>query len=189
MNTQKLLTLIIASVTLSTTVPAQEATPNAAASATPPVMAASPVFVATNAVVTAPLVVTNDYLVLTGDQAELTVGCKAVFNFTVTNAGKYEIATVINAPDESSNSFFVNIDAAPQDPDMIWDVEVTHGFEPRLANWRGGGTDSADEFAPKVFTLTAGAHQLIIVGREPGAELKSWYLKPAPVTAPAPTSP
>jgi hypothetical protein len=144
---------------------------------------------ASAAVLTPPLVVTNDYLVLTGAQAELAAGGKAVFNFTIADAGSYVIQTVVNAPDESSNSFFVNIDAPPVDPDMIWDVEVTHGFEVRLVNWRGSGTDSSDEFVPKRFTLTTGAHQLIIVGREPGTELRSVSFHPAPPAPAAAKSP
>ena len=83
----------------------------------------------------------------------------------------------------------MNIDAPPTDPDMIWDVEVTHGFEVRLVNWRGSGTDSSDEFVPKRFTLTTGAHQLIIVGREPGTELGSVSFHPAPPAPAAAKSP
>jgi len=135
---------------------------------------------ASAAVVTAPLVLTNDYIFLPGDQAELTNGGSAIFNFTITNAGDYVFETVINAPDESSNSFFVNVDAQPEDPDMIWDMDVTMGFEKRLINWRGNGDSMTDQFSPKRFTLAAGAHKLIIIGREPDAHLKSLTIRPAP---------
>jgi hypothetical protein len=137
-------------------------------------------FPASAATLTAPMVLTNDYFFLNSDQAEVTNGGKAVFNFTTTNAGDYVLESLVNAPDESSNSFFLNIDAMPDDA-MIWDVEVTTNFEQRVADWRGNGSDSAsDEFAPKRFTLTPGAHQIIIVGREPGTELKSITIRPAP---------
>ncbi len=143
-------------------------------------------FPASAATLTAPMVLTNDYFYLNSDQAEVTNGGKAVFNFSITNAGDYVIESLVNAPDESSNSFFLNIDATPSD-EMIWDVEVTTGFQKRVADWRGNGSDSSsDEFAPKRFTLTPGAHQIIIVGREPGTELKSVTIRPAPPQAPAP---
>jgi len=138
-------------------------------------------FSASAAVLTAPMAFTNDYLFLASDQADITSGGKALFNFTVTNAGNYVIEALVNAPDESSNSFFLNIDAQPEDPDMIWDVELTTGFEKRVADWRGNGSDSAsDQFAPKRFNLTTGAHQIVIVGREPGTLLKSLTIRPAP---------
>jgi hypothetical protein len=122
------------------------------------------------AVLSAPLVLTNGYI----SQPELTDiagGGKAVYNFTITNAGQYVIQAVANAADDSSNSFYVNVDAQPEDPTMIWDIEVTNGFEERTVNWRGTGESGTGEFVPKRFNLSAGAHQLIIVGREP-AELK-----------------
>ena len=141
-------------------------------------------FPASAAVLTAPLVLTNDYFYLTGDQAEVTNGGSAIFNFTITNAGDYVIEALVNAPDESSNSFFLNIDAQPEDPDMIWDIEVTGGFEKRVVDWRGNGDSSNDEIVPKSFKLAPGAHKLIIVGREPGTLLKSLTLRTAPPPPP-----
>jgi hypothetical protein len=84
------------------------------------------------------------------------------------------IQASVNSTSLTGNSFYVNIDAQPQDPSMIWDVNpVTSGFEQRLVCWRGNGTAEADQFVPEIFSLTAGMHQLIIVGREPGAQLQS----------------
>jgi hypothetical protein len=66
------------------------------------------------------------------------------------------------------------MDAEPQSPGMIWDVvPLTSGFAQETANWRGSGTDTADQFVPKVFTLSLGAHQLIIRGREAATLLQS----------------
>jgi hypothetical protein len=159
------------------TVPAfaQDAKTNADAAIPAPIKS----FNASDATLTAPLVLTNDYIVLQGDQAEVTNGGKAVFNFTVTNAGNFEIDTLVNAPDESSNSFFLNIDAQPVDPDMIWDVAVTGGFEKRVVSWRGSGDSGSDEFSPKRFKLDSGKHDIIIIGREPGTLLKSLSIRPA----------
>lgn len=132
---------------------------------------------ASAAVVTAPLVL-KDGAITHPETTELDAGGKAVFTFTVAKAGNYVIHAVVNAPDEESNSFFLNIDAKPEDPLMIWDMEVTKGFEERIVSWRGNGDSSADEFAPKRFALTAGEHKLILVGREP-ALLKSVSIRPA----------
>jgi hypothetical protein len=161
---------------------AQDANTNAV---TANVQASGQSFPASAAVLTAPLALTNDYIYLTTAQAELPDGGKAVFNFSVTNGGNYEIETVVCAPDESSNSFFVNIDAPPVDPDMIWDIPVTTGFEKRIISWRGNGDSSTDEFTPKNFKLEAGAHTLTIIGREPGTLLKSLIIRPAPPEKPA----
>ena len=149
------------------------------------VQASGQAFLASAAILNSPLALTNDYIYLTTAQAELPDGGKAVFNFSVTNAGNYQIETLVSAPDESSNSFFVNIDAPPVDPDMIWDIPLTTGFEKRVISWRGNGDSSTDQFTPKSFKLEPGAHTLVIIGREPGTLLKSLTIRPAPPEKPA----
>jgi hypothetical protein len=109
---------------------------------------------------------------------EVKDGGRAVFTFKVAAAGEYVVRGMVNAPDEDSNSFYLNIDAEPTDPLMIWDLEVTNGFEERVSNWRGNGDSANGEFVPKTFKLTAGEHKLIIGGREP-ASLKSVSIQPA----------
>jgi hypothetical protein len=111
------------------------------------------------------------------EQTELAGGGKAVFEFTIPKEGSYVIKAVVNAASEDANSFFLNIDAAPEDPLMIWDMDVTKDFEERTVSWRGNGDANADEITPKVFKLTAGAHKLILVGREP-MKLKSLAIVP-----------
>src|SRR5208282_6910883 len=71
---------------------AQDAKTNAV---TADVQAPGQSFPASAAVLTAPLALTNDYIYLTTAQAELPDGGKAVFNFSVTNAGNYQIETVV----------------------------------------------------------------------------------------------
>jgi hypothetical protein len=129
------------------------------------------------AMVSAPLVLTNGSL-SQPETTELAGGGKAVFSFTIINAGNYVIQAMVDAPAEDSNSFYVNVDAPPEDPAMIWDVDMTSGFEERTVSWRGKGTAESDEIVPKRFNLSAGAHKLIIVGREP-AQLKSVTVRPA----------
>ena len=142
-------------------------------------------FPASAAVVSAPLVLTNDYIYLPGDQAEVTNGGSAVFTFTIATPGNYVVETLVNAPADNSNSFFANIDDQPTDPDMIWDIDLTMGFEKRLLSWRGNGDSATDQFAPKRFTLEPGAHKLIIIGREADTQLKSVTIRPAPAQMPA----
>lgn len=105
-------------------------------------------------------------------------GGRAEYPFTVTRTGDYLLQTTVNAPNNGANSFFVNIDAEPQDPYMIWDIPVTTGFGQRIVSWRGNGTFDADQFVPKVFNLSQGAHQLIIRGREVNTLLQDVAILP-----------
>jgi hypothetical protein len=69
---------------------------------------------------------------------------------------------------------------------MIWDPPVTSGFTNLLVSWRGTGTDTNNQFAPKVFSLSSGTHQLIVRGREGGAQLGEITIMPCSVP-PIPT--
>ena len=128
------------------------------------------------------LVGTSSYIsqaVTTG----LSASGEAIYGFNITTAGNYLISVQVNTPSTSANSFFINIDSQPTDPTMIWDVPVTSGFTNQFVSWRGTGTDTNSEFAPKVFNLSAGTHQLIVRGRESGAQLASitiLQMPPAP---------
>jgi hypothetical protein len=117
-------------------------------------------------------------------------GGAAVYNFTITNAGNYEVQALVNAPSLNANSFYVNIDGQPQDATMIWDImPITSGFEQRIVSWRGNGSENNDLISPKVFQLSTGSHQITFVGREPGTALASFSLvqvvPAAPTAAPA----
>jgi hypothetical protein len=151
------------------------ATPNA------PKPAAKPAALVTlqmaDAKITAPLVL-KDGAIGQPAQTEVADGGKATITFKLEHAGDYVLYGIVNAPEEDQNSFYLNIDAPPKDPEMIWDIDVTKGFEERVVSWRGNGSPEEDEFKPKVFTLAAGEHQLYIVGREPG-QLKSLSIHPA----------
>jgi hypothetical protein len=119
-------------------------------------------------------------------------GGTAVYNFTITNAGNYEIQALVNAPNLNANSFYVNIDGQPQDPTMIWDImPLTSGFEQRIVSWRGNGSENNDQIVPKIFNLGVGPHQITLMGREPGTGLASFTLLqviPASATVPATAS-
>jgi hypothetical protein len=121
---------------------------------------------ANSGTITSPFIITNGY-VYQRIETGVANGGRAVYNFTTTNTlGHYFIQVLVNAPNDGANSIFLNIDAEPQDPYMIWDIPITSGFMQQTAAWRGNGTFDNDEFVPKVFILNPGAHQLIIRGRE-----------------------
>lgn len=153
--------------------PAQRKSAVASAdSKSPPSIAAS------EAKVTKPFAV-KDGVLAQPERTEITDGGKAVFEFTAPKDGEYVVYAVVSAPDDDNNSFYVDVDNAPKDdPLTIWDIDLTNGFEERVVNWRGNGEAGSDEFNPKVFKLTARAHKLIFVGREP-AKLKSVSIRPA----------
>ena len=106
-------------------------------------------------------------------ESGLNDGGRAAYSFNVTSAGNYQVEMSVNAPSEANNSVFVNIDAEPQDPSMVWHIPVTAGTENRVVSWQGAGTYDAPQFVPKTFTLTAGTHQLIVRGREGGVAINS----------------
>jgi hypothetical protein len=135
---------------------------------------------ATSGTVTAPFIVTNNDIYQPFQTIVVAVAGKAAYDFNIPSAGNYVIQTLVNAPTEAANSFFVNVDAEPQDPAMIWDIPVTSGYAARTVSWRGNGTPSTNQFVPKIFTLTQGSHQLIIRGREADTRLRSLSLMPYP---------
>lgn len=120
---------------------------------------------ATSGAVTSPFISSSNYIYQPTETTLANSG-RAAYSFNIATGGTYVIQTIVSAPNDGANSFFVNIDAEPQDPYMIWDIPLTLGFEQRTISWRGNGTFNASEFVPKVFNLTSGPHQLIIRGRE-----------------------
>jgi hypothetical protein len=107
-------------------------------------------------------------------------GGRAVYNFNITKPGDYIVSGLVNAPSSSENSFYLNIDAEPTDPLMLWNLVVSSGFTNQAVSW-GGVSDTV----PHVFNLSAGAHQLIVRGREPNAQLGTITIIPAPLQATA----
>src|SRR5204863_6947997 len=81
----------------------------------PPPPPGSLTFSATSGTVTAPFVVNGTYI-SQPSQTSVTAGGRAAYTFTVTNDGSYVIQGFVNASGDAANSFYVNIDAEPQDP-------------------------------------------------------------------------
>lgn len=132
---------------------------------------------ATSGVITAPFIITNGY-VFQPVETGVSDGGRAVYSFTTIQAlGNYIIEAVVNAPDGGTHSFYMNIDAEPEDPYMIWDVPVTSSFMQQTVSWRGNGTPDNNQFVPQVFILNPGTHQLIIRGRGAHIQLQSITLR------------
>ncbi|GEM_PF-1101728 len=139
----------------------------------PPTAGQGLAFSATNGTITAPFTAGNGYISQAVQTTAVASAGKATYNFTITNAGSYVVQVLVNAPNDAANSLYVNMDALPTDPTMIWDIPTTTGFQLRLAGWRGLGTDTSDQFTPEVFNLGTGSHQLVICGREANVQLQS----------------
>jgi hypothetical protein len=138
---------------------------------------------ADSAVLSGPFVLTNGCL-CQARITSLTNGGRGLFSFNITNAGGYAVQIIVNAQSPQPHSFGVNIDGEPKEPEMIWDIGATSGFEPHIVSWRGNGTAISPQFSQQVFNLSAGAHQLIVRGKDPNTQLQRISILPLP---PAPT--
>jgi hypothetical protein len=138
-------------------------------------------------VISSPFAVTNGAL-SQPVETDLSDSGRASYSFNITAPGDYIVTAAVNAPNESANSFFVNIGGEPTDPAMIWDVlPTTAGVETRTVGWRGNGTFSSPQFPTRVFSLSAGTHTLIVRGREAGTRLGAITISSA--STPAPSAP
>jgi len=116
--------------------------------------------------ISAPFTVADGYVSQSIWVDDPSSGGRASYWFIITTPGNYVVKAVVDAPNDGSDSFFVNVDSEPVGPAMIWDIDLTSGFEERSVSWRGSDTYDAGDFAFKVFSLSAGEHELIIRGRE-----------------------
>jgi hypothetical protein len=139
------------------------------------------VFDATAGTVVSPFVADGAGLISQPVQTlDPTSGGSATYNFMVDQPGNYAIQAVVNAPSEAANSVFVNIDAIPENPSMIWHIPVTSGLEAEIVSWQGSGTWDAPQYVPAVFTLTQGVHKLIVCGREANAKFQRFSIVKMP---------
>lgn len=122
-----------------------------------------------------PLVVSNvdGTVYASGENTNPDLSGRLTAGFYVTNAGDYTLVAECYCVDQGHNSWFVNFDAAPTSPTMIWDVQPPlAGWIDRTVSWRGSGSDTNNEFAPKAWTLGTGYHTLYLRSREAGAMLR-----------------
>lgn len=96
----------------------------------------------------------------------------AVYGVTLADAGTYKVATTVNAPNTSQNSYFVEWNVEPGN-ENIWDIiSLTSGTQARDVSARGEtGTFDAPQFDPQTWNLSAGNHILVVRGREPTVNL------------------
>lgn len=145
-------------------------------------------FEAENGAITSPFATAGAYIQQVVGSG-LSDGGRAQYSFTITNSGDYTLNVLLNAPNDAANSIYLNIDAEPTDPQGIWDIPITNGFENRAAAWRGSGTYDANQFIPKQWTLGTGPHTLIIRGREANVQIDRISVVPVAVTNPPPVIP
>ena len=86
----------------------------------------------------------------------------------------------VNSSGQSANSFFVTIDAEPQQQYDEWNIfpTPTSGFESRYVSKRGNGGETTPQFPTNVWTLAAGTHYLTFAGIEAGTLLGTVTLMP-----------
>jgi fibronectin type 3 domain-containing protein len=129
------------------------------------------VFASDSGNITSPFIASNG-IVWQAVQTVATNGGRAAYNFSIARPGAYTVSALVNAPNASANSFYVNVDTEPADPQNLWDIPVTTGFTNRAVSWNTSGS-------PQLFNLAAGNHQLIIRGREPNTQLGTITISPA----------
>jgi len=122
--------------------------------------------------------VVNNGTISQAASSSVSSGGRAVYSFFVIAEGSYAVSGSVKAEGFASNSYFINIDAEPTDPLMLWDIPVATGFTDRIVSWRGSGSDGSPQFVQKMFLLTPGIHQLIIRGAEAGTQLRSITISP-----------
>lgn len=143
-------------------------------------------FASTAGTITAPFAANNGMVSQTVETG-VTTGGRAAYSVSIPAAGDYLVTAVVVSPSEAANSFFVNFDSEPTDPTMIWDAPVSASAITQTVSWRGTGTSTNAQYSPKLFTLSAGTHQLIIRGREANAQLGTITIVPKSTTVTPPS--
>jgi Bacterial Ig domain/Fibronectin type III domain len=140
-------------------------------------------FAADSGIISAPFFATNGSI-LQSLKTGVTDGGRAAYSFNVVNAGIYLVSAMVGALDGGQSSLYVNIDAEPTDPLMIWDIPASSAVTSQTVSWRGNGNGdpASSQYLPKVFTLSAGDHQLIIRGRQANVGLGTISITAAPPT-------
>ena len=91
---------------------------------------------------------------------------------TTISTANYIVKVYVNAESSAANSYWVMIDQEPSDNLTLWDIVPTIGLQQKTVTWRGSGDDENNpQYDPKVWTLTAGDHYILFVGREPNCKL------------------
>ena len=140
-------------------------------------------FAADSGIISAPFFATNG-TILQSLKTDVADGGRAAYSFNIVNAGDYLVSAIVGALGGGQSSLYVNIDAEPADPLMIWDIPASSALTSQTVSWRGNGNGdpAAAQYLPKVFTLSAGDHQLIIRGRQANTILGAISIQATPPT-------
>src|SRR6266542_5173323 len=127
-------------------------------------------FEARSGLVTGPFVLTNDCICQPVD-TDLAGGGRAIFSFTLTNAGTYALICSVNASNPEANSIYVDINHDLQYPQTIWNIPVTTGFENRIVFWPENVTTGVAKPKQKNFTLAPGTHRITFRGKAANVQI------------------
>ncbi len=103
-----------------------------------------------------------------GSTGDIVFSSKASYCFTVTEPGAYRLDAGIYAADFRSNSFFVQVDGAPN-AGYLWDLPLDTAYGIHPLSERNGG--------PVVLILDTGEHTIDVFLREDGARLDRLTLR------------
>lgn len=138
------------------------------------------VFVATNGQLTGPWSLTSTGAVFQATEIDSPASSgQAMYWVHAPATGSYEVNGYILSPSDANNSCYITFDGANVEANpnsTIWDMNTNVVFTWNLAENRGNGAFNADQFNPKVWTLSAGYHQLFVGGREANVYLGALQL-------------
>lgn len=118
---------------------------------------------------------------------------RATIRFSLDEAREVSLWARVRAPTHANNSVFVGLDELPVEPvdASSWDIPVTPVLSWQRIIPRGAGEEwrPADQAWPG--TVSAGAHELVVSGREASVELDAFCVtsadaRPSPRHAPIP---
>lgn len=148
-------------------------------------------FEADAGLVESPMADGGDYVsqsVTTSDPAQ---GGRVRWRVTIPSTGDYTVSVSATAAAFASDTFFLEFDGEPTSPSDIVDLEpiVGDGETAIDVTHRGTGSSSSPEFAPRVWTLSAGEHTLYLRGREASTQIHTLTIEAvaaSDTTAPTP---
>lgn len=122
----------------------------------------------------------NHIYTTVGEYSNPSINGLATYSFMVYEAGDYVIGVDVWAPDEGSDSFFVDINNDPINTPVDYKVfDTIRSSSPTFdfVNWRGNnGSATSHEFDPVIWNLGVGTNTVYFRGRESNTELYNVYL-------------
>jgi hypothetical protein len=116
--------------------------------------------------VTAPFTLSGDYISQATETLDPVNGGRAAFTIRIPTTGRYYLRAGVLCPDDTANSFFVEVDEEPTTDDL-WFVPAS------ISNQTKEVTLISELAWPRVHVLSAGLHSAVVRGREAAARLYS----------------